>query len=299
MSWTVTPPSSRVPSAASVAERLGSARRRIEEERLNRIKHSNKFPIFRFRDFRPVVGSAEPFIPVVAKGQKVWKFVVVRPCDRSLLTVDPHNSDGLASLKAPEVVLGDATLEELSQLGGIAAACDVELSGVADEVYCELFASNLILPLPVVRQQLAILEFPKPPFLFRAETEHLLLLQRSCLGHCPHVEGTQVITQQEVEQGFPSPVVHLLSDGAEILVVLHVFIIDVQDKEPPLLKTSRHHPLFVGSHDQMDAVAGELNVDTFLLDRECIFGDQGLEHTFMPLVTSVERFVAEQHHTVT
>jgi len=90
--------------------------------------------------------------------------------------------------------------------------------------------------------------------------------QCRCLRNGTDIEAGEIAIQKKMKQRLPPSVLHLLGDGGEVGMVLHMQIAHIQDEVPASVGAGRNNPITVGRHDQVDAVAHRKWVKPFRLD---------------------------------
>jgi len=233
-------------------------------------------------------------IPVLPHGSQVREGVVVWPLDHPVA-----QDSRLPALPLLQCPLWARPAEELAQPhGGGAPVVQAPLLDVLEVVGNELLDQNVLLPVVVLNEHLAVLQLVEPPGLHRVQAVHLLVPQGLGLRQVLNVVATDVPAQQHVQQVGVAARPQRVGDPAEVGSVLPVLLADVQHAEAPLLETSWHNPVLVRRHDHVQAVGRHLGVDALGLDHDRRLGHQGLEDGGMPLVPGKEGLVREQHDAV-
>ena len=89
-------------------------------------------------------------------------------------------------------------------------------------------------------------------------------------------------------------VLHLVFDGGEVGLVLHVLFADVEHRETALLEACRHLPVVVTSDKQPDVIVHPDHFLALVLDRVLEPGHEVLQLALGALVTRPERLVGVQ-----
>ena len=91
---------------------------------------------------------------------------------------------------------------------------------------------------------------------------------------------TKIQSQQIIHHRSNATLLHFCVKRHEVVLVISIFVGDIEDRETPIINRGGHDPIRIGGHDYMQPILVHGRIKKFRFNHQGIFGYDALERAF-------------------